>query len=90
MTPRDTTTEVSKILLEMILPLRAESTIPLLLSSHFLFLLAIKVIMHHLCFLVSFLIIVPIEAESVASGEAHDTLRSEATYKNRDDRPQED
>ena len=66
MSPREAPSEVTEILLQVILPLRAERTStssgPVLKPPDLCFLLPINVLLNHLCLLVAFLVVVPVQA----------------------------
>jgi hypothetical protein len=90
MSPREAPCEVTEILLQVILPFRAEGTSPssgpILEPPDLCFLLPIYVLLNHLCLLVAFLVVVPVQAESVVFGEAHYALRPYAAHQDGYDR----
>ena len=94
MSAREAPCEVSEIFLQVVLPLRAERTPTssgsMLKPSDLCFLLPINVLLDHLCLLVAFFIVVPVQAESVVFGEAYDALRPYAAHQDGDDRAKKD
>lgn len=94
MSPREAPCEVTEILLQVVLPLRAErastSSRSILETPDLCFLLPINVLLDHLCLLVAFLVVVPIQAEPVVFGETHDALRPYAAHQDGNDRAKKD
>ena len=74
----------------MVLTFRAErasaSSRSILETPDLCFLLPINVLLDHLCLFVAFLVVVPIQAESVVFGETHDALRPYAAHQDGNDR----
>ena len=94
MSPREAPCEVAEILFEVVLTFRAErastSSRSILETPDLCFLLPINVLLDHLCLFVAFLVIVPIQAEPVVFGEAHDTLRPYTAHQDGNYRPKKD
>ena len=94
MSTREAPCEVTEILLQVVLTLRAEGTSPssgsILETLDLCFLLPINVLLDHLCLLVAFLVEVPVQAKSVVFGEADNALRADAAHQDGDDRAKKD
>jgi hypothetical protein len=84
MSPGEAPCEVTEILLQVILTLRAQGTSTssgsILETLDLCFLLPINVLLDHLCLFVAFLVVVSVQAESVVFGEADDALRADAAH----------
>jgi hypothetical protein len=94
MSPREAPCEITEILLQVILSVRAErastSSCSILETPDLCLLLPIYVLLDHLCLLIAFLVVVPIQTEPVVFGEANDALRPYAAHQDGNNRAKKD